>query len=57
MQGGRLGFYLLESVELPLSFFAEHLLVDDFVALGDLLVHLYYLCSWEGCYRSRLASF
>lgn len=57
MQGGWLGFYLLEPVQLPLPFFAEHLLVYDFVALGDLLVHLYYLCSWDSCYRSRLPSF
>ena len=47
MQGGRLCFNLLEPVELPLPFSAEHLLVDDFVALGDLLVHLYYLMQLE----------
>ena len=34
-------FDLLETVELSLPLFAIHLLVDDFVALGDLSVHFF----------------
>jgi len=41
MQGGGFGFDFLKAVELSLPLSPEHLLVDYFIALGDLFVHEY----------------